>query len=190
MACSTTTTGILAAMSSLALLEHTATAAPVLTTAAIAFYATVATVIPVLFIALAVQGTAYQSVLKSVDAADRRQTEIGLRSGPARAAAFTYLFVFIIAVLFLFILVVVAYAEVQAIYALYQGHASGSTALSVLNGVILLIIITAAPPVIAFLGTLAGIIRRSRQARNTSGAATQEAAARPGPEPGETATEQ
>jgi hypothetical protein len=51
-------------MSSLASQAHAA-AATTLTPSAIAFYATAATIVPVLFIALAVQGTAYQNMLRA-----------------------------------------------------------------------------------------------------------------------------
>jgi hypothetical protein len=49
---------VLAAMSSLATLGHAAAPAPPAFNGL--FYATAATIIPVLFLALAVQGTAYQ----------------------------------------------------------------------------------------------------------------------------------
>jgi hypothetical protein len=51
-----------------------------LTPAFIAFYATTATVIPVLFLAIAVQGSAYQSMLNSVV----RVARSSLGAGPLR----------------------------------------------------------------------------------------------------------
>ena len=168
-----------------------ASTVPALTASSIAFYATAATVIPVLFIALAVQGTAYQTVLKTLDAADRRQTAVGLRSRRAAVFGLSYLLLAAIALGFLAILALATYAEVLAIYALYQGHASNSTALGVLTGVIVLVIATAAAPVLAFLGTLAGMTRRTIrviQAERTRERANQDAST--SREPGQTAAEE
>jgi hypothetical protein len=61
---------MLAGMSSLASLAHTAhTAAPAFNGL---FYATAATVIPVLFLALAVQGRGYKHLLVAMYVSDRR----------------------------------------------------------------------------------------------------------------------
>lgn len=54
---------MLAAMSSFALLAHGARAAALAFNTA--FYATAATIIPVLFLAIAVQGRAFQEMLKA-----------------------------------------------------------------------------------------------------------------------------
>jgi len=76
---------MLAAMTSLALLAHTAhTAAPGFNTA---FYATTATVIPVLFLAIAVQGRTYEDLLKAAgDTYERGLRRQHLRQ-PHRASA-------------------------------------------------------------------------------------------------------
>jgi hypothetical protein len=60
-------------MSNLALLAHEAKAAAPAFNGL--FYATAATVIPVLFLAIAVQGTAFASLLKFADKADERTSK-------------------------------------------------------------------------------------------------------------------
>jgi hypothetical protein len=73
---------MLAAMSSLASLAHGARAAAPAFNGL--FYATAATIIPVLFLAIAVQGPLYGDLLKASDAALRRFREH--KAGPARRA--------------------------------------------------------------------------------------------------------
>ena len=71
-----TSNEILAAMNSPATLGPGQTA---LTPASLAFYATAATVIPVLFLAIAVQGPAYQTMLKAAIASARSGPGAGWR---------------------------------------------------------------------------------------------------------------
>jgi hypothetical protein len=168
-------------MTSLALAAHDGTtAAPAFNGL---FYATCATVMPVLFLAIAVQGTAYQSALKTLDAVMRLpafQSGSGIRS-PIASTALVALTAMI--TIFLGIMGIIAYAEIQAIYALYQGHASGITALEVLQATIFLILATAASPVAAFVGTLASAFRRALQADRASRARRQEASPHAGAGP-------
>jgi hypothetical protein len=68
--------GMMTAMTSLALLEHTATAASPPFNGL--FYATIATIIPVLYIALAVQGDAYEPFLRAALTIARRSPSVQL----------------------------------------------------------------------------------------------------------------
>jgi hypothetical protein len=104
---------MLAAMTSLASLVHTAhQAAPAFNGL---FYATVATVIPVLFLAIAVQGNFYDDLLSSSARAIR--TFRARQQGPAAATALVasaaaYAFAVVI-------LIYSVYGEVDALQALY-----------------------------------------------------------------------
>jgi hypothetical protein len=118
------------------------------------FYATAATIIPVLFLAIAVQGLAFQQVLLAMrwlngatNAARRRHDyyrryslPLGLATIAAMliAAAIPYLG---------------AAGEIDAILALYHQQASGAGSL-VLAATILLAIVAAGGPAIAFVGAL------------------------------------
>jgi hypothetical protein len=115
-----------------------------MTASQIAFYATTATIIPVLFLAIAVQGPGYENLLKALSAMTWRaeQTRRWLfTSGIAviTAGAIAALIVFIAAV-----------SEILASYALYQQQTEISTAQMVLTGVILLIFVTAAGPAVTY----------------------------------------
>lgn len=118
------------------------TAIPALNTA---FYATAATVIPVLFLALAVQGGTYENLMKAFSEAFRRWMVPGrwLRTLPAMALC-------VAAAGAAIILLDGAVAEVQAIYALYQQQARTSVAQNVLLAITFLVITTAAGPLLAF----------------------------------------
>ena len=109
------------------------------------FYSTVATVIPVLFLAIAVQGRAYEDLLKAFTGAYRRwmtpgqwlrTLPAGVKAGIASLAALAMLFG--------------ALSEVTAVYALYQQQARSSTAQFVLFAVTFMVIMTAAGPALAY----------------------------------------
>jgi hypothetical protein len=119
-------------MSSLAALAHHATA-PALTASGIAFYATAATVTPVLFIAIAVQGQFQQDLLSGIAGVLRWTRQWMLRqprSGPGEllqvAGALVGLAVYLLGLLgagllILFILLLGAAGEIFSIAALAPG---------------------------------------------------------------------
>jgi hypothetical protein len=113
------------------------------------FYATAATIIPVLFLAIAVQGRGYQNLINALADIDRRRTSSprgDWKPIPLTAASF---------VLFSAAALIVVYgvaSEIFAIYALYQQQARSSTGQTVLTGLIILTIATAAGPALTFLG--------------------------------------
>jgi hypothetical protein len=111
-----------------------------------AFYSTVATVIPVLFLAIAVQGRGFEDLLKAFTGAYGRWMTPGqwLRALPAGAIGV------IAAVAAFAILLFGAVGEIIAIYALYQQQARSSTAQSVLAAVAFMVLMTAARPILAY----------------------------------------
>jgi hypothetical protein len=110
------------------------------------FYSTVATVIPVLFLAIAVQGRGYEDLLKAFTSAYRRWMTPGswLRALP------TAVILIGASMLAFVILVFGALGEVLAVYALYQQQAVSSTTLSVFLAVMFMVLMTAAGPVRAY----------------------------------------
>ena len=125
------------------------------------FYATAATIIPVLFLAIAVQGSAYENLIKAMAVLFRHIEDSGPRYGKSVPwAAYFALFVVAAGIL--------AYgigSEIQALYALYQQQAESLTGQTVLIGVILLIIVTAAGPVLNFVRSLFRSITQAGQQR-------------------------
>ena len=135
--------GMLAVMTSLA---SAARSVPALSPSFNAnFYIAAATVIPVLFVAVAVQGRAYGSLMTAFSDAFRRWMVPGqwARSLPAAVIAVTASAA-AIAMLYS------AVAEVLAIYALYQQQARSATAQNVFLAVTFMVIMTAAAPGLAF----------------------------------------
>jgi hypothetical protein len=136
-------------MTSTTALAHAATTAPPpMTAATIAFYATAATIIPVLYIAIAVQGPAYQNLISAMADIDRR------RDSNPQGYWRPILLTAVSAVLFVAAVLILTYgvlSEIDAIYALYQQQARNSTAQAVLIGVIILTIATAAGPALTFV---------------------------------------
>lgn len=111
------------------------------------FYITAATVIPVLFVALAIQeNSGYKKLLQVFGALDRLT-----RSPHPWCQRFT-------ATIAGAVLIIVAYAilvfgvviEAAAVYALYQQQVSSSTAAAVLVGTIFMVIATATGPALGF----------------------------------------
>jgi hypothetical protein len=125
----------------LAALAHAPTAAPFNAN----FYITAATVIPVLFLAIAVQGRTYENLLKAFSDAFRRWMTPGqwLRTLPAGALG-------VLTAATAFAMLYSAVAEILAIYALYQQQARTSTAHSVLLAVMFMVIMSAAGPALVF----------------------------------------
>ena len=123
-----------------------------LTPTLIAFYATVATVIPVLFIALAVQDTTYQELLRLW-----QNVRIPRPRTSSRILRFftdigTYAVREGLYIVVVFILLAGGYGEFSAIYALYQDHDAGRSL--VLRLVALLIVAVVARPALAFIRAL------------------------------------
>ncbi len=105
------------------------------------FFATAATIIPVLFLALAVQGRGYENVLEYLKFQAHRVESRGWTA-------------YIAMCLFLAAFLIPAYGtigEIVAVYALYQEQAGSVTTQNVLAAAILLTAMTAVAPVLAFV---------------------------------------
>jgi hypothetical protein len=138
---------MMTAMTSLTTAASAAPAAPAFNAN---FYVVAATVVPVLFLALAVQSRGYQNLLDALAAIDRISRHLGRWCLQAGGLVISLC-------LLISALLIVLYAadsEVTAIYALYQQQADRGTAQAVLFGTILMIIATAAGPAIAFINAL------------------------------------
>lgn len=132
-------------MSSLASPVH---GSATLSSSLIAFYATAATVIPVLFVALAVQGAAGQQIGRLLNI----MSVWGGRS--AQRTAVAAIAVVVLTGSFGLIVGAGGLDEFLAIYALYQGQDIIDTRQSVLMSVLSLIIIAVAGPLLTFFGTI------------------------------------
>jgi hypothetical protein len=124
-------------MTSLATLTHTAPA-PAFNGL---FYATTATIIPVLYLAIALQGSTYQDLLRAIKPAVRRQIEND-RSSQVPA---------LLALLAIPILIIGfgAFGETYSLIALYTRSANANLAPVVLEAAIFLILAAAAGPLVA-----------------------------------------
>jgi hypothetical protein len=127
----------------LALAAHTATAAPAFDGT---FFSTAATVIPVLFLALTLQGTLFARA----DSAYFRAIRIALE--PATGFGWKATTIFFAAMLLRLVLSLVLLAgtwgEALAIYALYQQQATAEAKQLVIQAVMVLIALTAIGPII------------------------------------------
>jgi hypothetical protein len=165
------TTGILAVMSSLALVaQHSAAAVPAFNGG---FYSTIATIIPVLFLAIAVQGTAYGILVKTVAYGIRLYrrampvTSTVIRMSPL-TGAWVLAVVVIGAWLALGVLVLVSVltlisglaGEIIAVIALYRQHAIAGSGAFVLGATIFLVVMTAAGPAWALGRSLVQAVRQ------------------------------
>ena len=116
----------------------------------IAFYATVATFIPVLYIALVVQGRASEGIFAVVRSFIRWFLRTNREEQPARTimaiSAVGLLIAGILAIIF-----IGTYTEVLAVYALYQGQDEPLTRITVLQFTIILIIAVGASAVVTFI---------------------------------------
>ena len=138
---------MLAAMLSSATLAHHA-APPALTASQIAFYATAATVIPVLFLAIAIQGRAYQDLLRAAQKFDRTMRAATPSGGSpsVELAAISRL----LWALALLIPIAGCDGEGTAITALYQGHGTVGIRLMVLIGTLYLVFAVAIGPMVTY----------------------------------------
>jgi hypothetical protein len=143
-------------MTSLTAVAHAAPAAPAFNRD---FYVTAATVIPVLFLAIAVQGRGYQTLLDVIITLGQ-----WVRRGPG--ALHERLSVLAVAIMLIAIAAAIllfgAGGEISAVYALYQQQAKGSTGAAVLVSMIVMIILTAVAPFLA--GVVRTYIARGRSA--------------------------
>lgn len=132
-------------MTSLATLAHAVTpAAPPFNAN---FFIVAATVIPVLFLALAVQGRTYESLVKAFSDAHQRWITPGPRIRVLAAGAIS-----VIAVLAAWVILLYsAVAEVIAIYVLYKQQARSTTAHTAFAAVTFMVIMTAAGPALALI---------------------------------------
>jgi hypothetical protein len=152
---------------SLIALAHASTP-PSLTSAAIAFYATVATFIPVLYLALAVQGNASQSIFgaarvivkRIIRSLARKVFRNAATGRPQNKPEIIRRAIFIIPVACIIPLAAVAIilagalGEILAVYALYQEQDTPPTPTIVLFTAIFLIIAVAVGPVVTFIKTV------------------------------------
>jgi hypothetical protein len=105
------------------------------------FYSVAATIIPVLFLALAVQGHFLDELLSLADQLSARPSRLSRRlasyaaDAPWRIAAFVVIYSTI--------------GEILAIVALYQQHATEFADVITFTGVILLVVVTAFKPAVA-----------------------------------------
>ena len=152
-------------MSLIALAHAPAPTPPPLTSAAIAFYATVATFIPVLYLALAVQGNASQSmfgaarvimkhIIRSLTRTMFRNAATGRPQNKVEISL-RAIFIFVVAgtipLAAAAIIVAGALGEILAAYALYQGQDTPPTRTIVLYAAVFLIIAVATGPAVTFI---------------------------------------
>lgn len=132
---------MLAAMTSLASLAHAAPAPPAFNST---FYATVATVIPVLFLALAIQSGAFEGVLK---AALRLAPGFQRGDRTARRALRTFASLRLLWAAYIMLLAAVV-GEVLALSALYLGRELAGVQPTVYAAAIVLVLAAAAGPTV------------------------------------------
>jgi hypothetical protein len=120
-----------------------------LTPSLLAFYATVATVIPVLLIVLAVQGATYQGMIRVMRSLRGRTARTSWRSSWSRVIAGAGVAVLLAASYV--ILLAGGLGEFWAIFALYQGYDHERTRLLVLLSAAVLIFMVVAGPLLELL---------------------------------------
>jgi hypothetical protein len=148
---------MLASMSSLAALAHAAGATgPVFNHD---FYATAATIIPVLFLAIAVQGSLYNDLLKVSVEAVRRFRARNARSSSRRGALRAWTATILAPSAAIFILLFGVTGEIQALVSLSGQHAVGDPA-GPLIAAVMLTLASAAGPALALIGTFVTMVRR------------------------------
>lgn len=111
------------------------------------FYVTVATLIPVLILAFAVQGSAYDDLLKAgLDMANGvRHQGHPLRKLVSGVMSWIMIFTAV------FIVIAAGLGEITSIYVLYRGRQGGSDQRHVLNETIILVIAVLATPVLKYV---------------------------------------
>ena len=131
------------------------------------FYATAATIIPVMFLALAVQGSLYNDLLKaSVEALGRFTTRSGDRSSRRRALrAWTASILASCAAITILIFGVTG--EIEALVSLSLQHVEGDPD-GPLIAAVMLTLASAAGPALALVGALVTMVRRGLAAGEAS----------------------
>jgi hypothetical protein len=142
-----TATAMLAAMSSLAFLTYGARAAAPAFNGL--FYATAATIIPVLFLAIAVQGPLYSDLLKAFDAVLRRFREHKAGSSSPRLLLRLWIGSVLASSAAVAILIVTVGGEIEALLSLNAQRAYGDPHAAIAAAV-LLTIAAAIGPALAF----------------------------------------
>ena len=145
---------MLAAMSSLASLTHAA--APARPAFNGLFYATVATIIPVLFLAIAVQGRAYEGLMRAIGAIAVRAGRTG-RPGRRQFAA--YMITMALLPIPALILIYGAAGEIVAILALLDQWTGQVPQGFVGSAAVFLTLTTAAGPAAAFWKSMISAVR-------------------------------
>ena len=123
------------------------------------FYATVATVIPVLFLAVAVQGPIYANVLKTIHRMDPNKHRATMRRWPFTlviGAAYIFLFGVLFAVL---IPILGVLGEIDALVSLAAQHAVGTQG-GVLFSALLLLLMAGVGPIAAWWESLPSSFER------------------------------
>ncbi len=114
------------------------------------FFATAATIIPVLFLAIAVQSRGYQNLLDLLTAIDLRSRKFG--QSRLRLGAVTFFVSLLLAALY--IVLYAAFSEVAAVDSLYRQQATAYEQQVVLTGTTIMIIATVVGPALAFMRAL------------------------------------
>jgi len=134
-------------------LAHTAAAAPPFNST---FYATVATIIPVLYLALAVQGSTYADLLKAAAKAWNSIRQRANRSGPAAGIFLPYIGSVLLGTAALQIPILGVLGEIQALIALDQQRAPGGPRIAIVTSATLAVAV-AAGPALAFARFLSNL---------------------------------
>ena len=134
------------------------------------FYATVALILPVLFLALAVQGTMFEDLVKiAARRAQAYKATIRDEAAQRKLSARTLLGVTFLAgtpgAVAVAILLYGTLGEILAVIALYQQRAAGPTGLIVLLATIFLVIAVAIRPFTTFVGYQVQQVRQTRKER-------------------------
>jgi hypothetical protein len=144
-------------MTNLASLAHGTSAAPPAFNTA--FYATAATIIPVLFLAIAVQGSLYGDLLKASTKTLDSFRERSVGSSPPRAWIASLLLSLLAACTAITILIFGVTGEIQALASLSSQQVMGDPH-GPLVAAVMLTLASAAGPALAFVGTVVTISRR------------------------------
>jgi hypothetical protein len=112
------------------------------------FYATCATIIPVLFLAIAVQGSTYDDFLKSMARAFKRSDD--LRAGPWLPFLTRWIIALIMVAAAITVLISACVGEVRALLALYHQSANHGTTREVLTETLIVSAAAIAGPALRF----------------------------------------
>jgi hypothetical protein len=156
---------MLAAMSSLASLAHGARAAAPAFNGL--FYATAATIIPVLFLAIAVQGPLYGDLLKASDAALRRFREHKADPSPPRLVLRLWIGSVLASGAAVAILIVTVGGEIEALVSLKMERAYGDPQAAIAAAV-LLTAAAAVGPALAFVRLMVTLYPRHSKSGSAS----------------------